>query len=97
MLQSTQNVSVVGAGEVSSLTFYTLYVGASGLSDKYLGLGTGTGTGYAQHYLMTNEHGNLEGPAQEPQGASRGGMVTWTDPYPSIWGAKVYRAGWDVR
>ena len=95
MLQYTENMKVIGDGGISSLCFYDSWVDGVGISkDHYLGLEKGAAK--AQLYFMIDEYGNLTVPDKEDQSYKRGGMVFWTDCVPSIIGAKVYRAGWDV-
>ncbi len=95
MIQYSQNMSLTGKGGLSSIKYFDRYLNGCGLSDKYLGLSSGSGV-YAQHYFMTDEYGNLTIPDTEDSVAMhRGGMLTWTD-IRSVYGDKVYRAGWDV-
>lgn len=95
MLQYTENMKVVGTGGISSLRLYDSWVDGVAVSkDHYLGLEKGAAK--AQLYFMIDEYGNLAVPDNEDQSCKRGGMVYWTDCAPSIMGAKVYRAGWDV-
>ncbi|MHB1456881.1 MAG: hypothetical protein ACYC0V_08215 [Armatimonadota bacterium] len=95
MLQYTENMKPIGDGGISSLRFYDSWVDGVAVSkDHYLGLEKGAAK--AQLYFMIDEYGNLTVPDKEDQSYKRGGMVFWTDCVPSIIGAKVYRAGWDV-
>ncbi|MHB9037252.1 MAG: FG-GAP repeat domain-containing protein, partial [Armatimonadota bacterium] len=98
-LQYTQDLSVIGPGGISSLTFFdSINQFGQGISDYFLGMSSGVGS-FAQHSWMTDEYGNLTVPSQEAQDYTRGGLITWMDivgGYNWAYGAKVYRAGWSI-
>jgi len=95
MLQYTSNLRVEGEGGLSDIVFFQTFEGSHGIHDS-AGLGLASGTVFAQHYFMTDPYGGLDVPAEESPNQRRGGMLTWTDLAPGVYGSKVYRAGWEV-
>lgn len=95
MLQYTDNLAVEGEGGISGITFYEAFQGPHGIHN-HAALGLASGTVYAQHYFMTDPYGNLDVPARESGNPLRGGLLTWTDLKPGVYGSKVYWAGWEA-
>jgi hypothetical protein len=92
MLQYTNDLAL----NFSSIQFFeSLWAGTLGM-DTHHALGLSLGSAKAQHFWLTDEFGNLTVPDAEAQDYTRGGLVIWTDLGSQVYGAKVYRAGWDV-
>lgn len=89
-VQYTTDMSMESLGAIK------FFENGAAQSPYYLGIAVNEGS-RGQHYFMTDVNGTLATPAQEPAGPERGGFLTWTNFIgANIYGAKVWRAGWDV-
>jgi hypothetical protein len=97
-IQYTANLNVRGAGGISDLQ---LYQAPGARSNYYLGVGIKACSSFAgrgQLYSMTDTMGALASPDGEDS-INRGGFITWVDGAckGTIFGAPIYRAGWDLQ